>query len=269
MAVLNLLDRLYNRSHLGFAIAWIVAYVLAASYADAASQSLGTIKLVTAPVLLAMSALLLAWARHANAQKLLFLGAPSTAPVRMFFYLPLAIVATKKLWLGATLGGTPVECACWVASMIAVGFLEELIFRGLLFRAIEENSRTQAIVISSLTFGIGHIVNLFNTSGQGLLLTLAQIVFAVSVGFMLVEVMLKSGSIWPPVVFHMVNNALSIFEDEAAGLAFFGSDTVAVIASVGTGALVSLAYALYLAKALPDADSPQQGQYVHIAPELR
>ena len=250
---MKLLDRLYEKSHFWFAIVWIVAYVVVSSYADAASVALGTTKLVTAPVHLAMSALLWAWVRHASLEGRFLLCKPAAGPARMLFYLPLVVVATKKLWLGATASLPPLDCACWVVSMIGVGFLEELIFRGFLFRALDEESRTQAVVISSITFGLGHIVNLFNTSGQGLLLTLGQIVFAVSVGFMLVEVMLKSGSLWPPIIFHMVNNALSVFEDEAAGLAFFGSDTMAVVASVGIGALVCLAYAIYLAKTQPDA----------------
>ncbi len=67
--------------------------------------------------------------------------------------------------------------------------------------------------------------------------------------------MLKSGSLWPCIIFHIVNNALSIFEDEAAGLALFGTEEMAVIVAVGTGALIAIAYAVYLAKALPDADT--------------
>jgi uncharacterized membrane protein YcjF (UPF0283 family) len=59
---------------------------------------------------------------------------------------------------------------------------------------------------------------------------------------------------WYTIIFHMVNNALTIFEDEAAGLALFGTAEMSVVAAVGTGALISLAYVAYLAKALPDAE---------------
>ena len=41
----------------------------------------------------------------------------------------------------------------------------EIIYRGLLYRAIEKDSVKQAIVISAITFGAGHIVNLL--TGQG------------------------------------------------------------------------------------------------------
>ena len=113
----------------------------------------------------------------------------------------------------------------------------------------------QAVVISSITFGIGHIVNLFNASGMDLVLVIGQIVFAVGAGFMLVEVMLKSGSLWPCIIFHFVNNALSIFENEAAGITLFGTEAMAVAVAVGTGALIAIAYAVFLVKALPDTDA--------------
>ena len=252
---MKLLDKLYEKSHLTFAIVWIVAYVVIASTADGISLDLGTAKLVTVPVLAALTALLWAWIRHADLEGFFFLRKPLVPAARLLFYLPLAIIATKKVWLGMTLGATPLECALWVVDMVFVGIIEELIFRGLLFRAIEEDSRTQAIVISSITFGIGHIVNLFNASGMGLVMNIGQIVFAVGVGFMLVEVMLKSGSLWPCIIFHIVNNALSTFENEAAGIALFGTEAMAVAVAVGTGALIAIAYAVYLAKALPDADA--------------
>lgn len=251
---MKLLDKLYEKSRLTFAIVWIVAYVMIASTADGISLDLGTAKLVSVPVLAALTVLLWAWIRHAKLEGFLFLRKPVVPAARLLFYLPLAIIATKKVWLGMTLGATPLECALWVVSMCCVGILEELIFRGLLFRAIEEDSRMQAIVITSVTFGIGHIVNLFNASGMGLVLTIGQIVFAVAVGFMLVEVMLKSGSMWPCIIFHIVNNALSTFEDEAVALALFGTEELAVAVAVGTGALIAVAFAIYLAKTLPDAE---------------
>ena len=41
-------------------------------------------------------------------------------------------------------------------------------FRGLLFTAIAKDNVKSAVVISSVTFGIGHIINLFNGSGMDL-----------------------------------------------------------------------------------------------------
>ena len=65
--------------------------------------------------------------------------------------------------------------------MLCVGFLEETIFRGLPFTAIAKDNIKSAAIISSVTFGIGHIINLFNGSGMDLVNNLCRIVFAVAV----------------------------------------------------------------------------------------
>lgn len=248
---MNLLNRWYQKSHITYAIGWIVAYVLLSSISDGASESVGMPKLVTALVQMLMVLVLWYWVRHARIEETLSMCPPKVPASRMLFYIPLVIIATKKVWLGFVANGSALEGACWIASMCCVGFLEEIIFRGLLFRAMEPDGRTSAIVVSSLTFGIGHIVNLFNGSGQSLVETIAQIVFAVSVGFMLVMVLLKSGSIWPCVGFHMANNALSFFENENAAMALLGSNEMVLIYSVGTSMVVTALYIIWLLR-LPD-----------------
>lgn len=90
-------------------------------------------------------------------------------PARRFFYdVPLAILASGNLWNGVAVNYSPAGTACRVVCMLGVGFLEEVIFRGLLFTAIAKDNIKSAAVISSVTFGIGHIVNLINGSGMDL-----------------------------------------------------------------------------------------------------
>ena len=50
--------------------------------------------------------------------------------------------------------------------MLCVGFAEEVIFRGFLFRAMEKDNVKTAIIGSSVTFGLGHVLNLVNGSGM-------------------------------------------------------------------------------------------------------
>ena len=92
-------------------------------------------------------------------------------------------------------------------TMAGVGILEELIFRGLLFRAMEKDNRKAAVLVSSLTFGIGHIVNLLN--GAPVLDTLLQIIYAVSIGLLFTILFLKTGSLIPCIITHSTVNALS------------------------------------------------------------
>ena len=102
----------------------------------------------------------------------------------------------------------------FVISMFCVGFLEEIIFRGFLFKALSKENVTSAIIISSVTFGIGHIINLFG--GAELISTLLQICYAIAIGFLFTIIFHKSGSLWPCIVAHSLTNALSAFSCDAS-----------------------------------------------------
>lgn len=93
--------------------------------------------------------------------------------------------------------------------MLCVGFIEEVIFRGFLFKAIAKDNLKSAIIISSVTFGVGHLVNLFNRSGMDLVSNLCQICFAIAVGFLLVTIFYRGGSLLPCIITHSAINTLS------------------------------------------------------------
>lgn len=209
------MTKLYHKSEIAFAVAWIIAYVVLTSLADQLSLSIGLAKSLTAALHIAMSAVLFLWINKSGLSEKYGLCRSKQPARRFLYYLPLAIIASASLWYGIALRMSPLETAFYVISMCCVGFLEEAIFRGLLFRAMEKDNLKRAIIVSSLTFGIGHIVNLFNGSGQALAGTLVQIVFAVLVGLALVLIFHWSGSLVPCIVFHAVNNALGAFEAES------------------------------------------------------
>ena len=140
----------------------------------------------------------------------------SSVPARRFlYYVPLVILASGNLWNGAALTCSPAETVCRVVCMLCVGFLEEVIFRGLLFTAIARNNIKSAVIISSVTFGIGHIINLFNGSRMELVSNLCQIVFAIAVGFLLVTIFSRGGSLLPCILVHSAINTLSTFANDA------------------------------------------------------
>ena len=62
----------------------------------------------------------------------------------------------------------------------------------------QKKSVKKAIIISTLTFGIGHIVNLFN--GQDTLNTIIQIIYALSLGYLFVMIFYKSNSLVPRII---------------------------------------------------------------------
>jgi membrane protease YdiL (CAAX protease family) len=80
----------------------------------------------------------------------------------MLYYLPVLLLLTANLWYGVTLNVGAVETALYILAMFCVGFLEEIIFRGLLYRALRRDNVKVAVIVSSVTFGMGHIINLIN-----------------------------------------------------------------------------------------------------------
>ena len=132
--------------------------------------------------------------------------------------------------------------------MLCVGFLEEVIFRGLLFKAIVRGNIRSAVIISSVTFGIGHIINLFNGSGMDLVGNLCQIAFAVAVGFLLVTIFYRGGSLLPCIIVHSAINTIGTFANDKAVAAEMHIIHLAILI------VITVAYTLVLIKTLPDND---------------
>ena len=94
-----------------------------------------------------------------------------------------------------------------------IGFIEEILFRGYLLRLLTKRSTRLAILISSLTFALGHFVNLAN--GAELVPTLLQLIYALAIGLVLSVFVVKTGRLLPCCLFHGVFNALAAFSNEA------------------------------------------------------
>ena len=237
------MKKLYGKNELTFALVWIAIYVAGTSLAEALSETIGVYKLVSAVFHLVLAAGLFLWVGRNGLSEKYGLFLPRYRLSQALFFIPLALVCLYKLVFSPSLRFSAVESITFVVSMLCVGFLEELIFRGFLFRAIEKENLARAIIISSVTFGIGHIVNLLN--GQNLPETISQIIFAVFVGFALVILFHKGKSLVPCIVFHGVFNALSVVaNDEALNSALGGPVPTAVIV-IASSAVVLGGYSLW------------------------
>ena len=124
--------------------------------------------------------------------------------------------------------------------MLCIGFLEEMIFRGFLFNAMVKDGVKSAIIVSSVTFGIGHIVNLVNGSGAELLPNILQVIYAVAIGFAFVMIYYKTKSLLPCIVTHGLFNAASAFADKTEITSQRRIVTAVLIA------IIAGAYALYI-----------------------
>ena len=238
---MNVLKKLYDKSKIWFAVAWIIAYCVLMSVGDALSAWLGIEKSVTLATGILLSAILLLFLKKNGLFSDYGLCAPKTSVKSMLYYVPIAIMLTANLWYGVTLNYGALETTLYILAMLCVGFLEEVIFRGLLFEAMRKDSVKAAVIVSSVTFGIGHIINLINGSGAELLPNLLQVVYATAAGFMFVMMYYKSKSLIVCIVAHGIFNAISVFAKEASATNEMRILT-ALLLTVITGS-----YALYLA----------------------
>lgn len=208
----GILKKLYAKSELWFSLVWIIAYVVLFSLADSISSGLGVEKLITAPLAAALTAFLLVWLKRSDMFAKYGLTKVAVDHKRYLYYLPLLVLISTNLWGGFALRLSPIETVLYVISMIGVGILEEVIFRGFLFKALCKDSFKTAVIISSVTFGIGHIVNLLN--GADFLPTLLQIVYATAAGFLFTILVHRSGTLLPCIITHSAINSLSAFGAE-------------------------------------------------------
>lgn len=128
---------------------------------------------------------------------------------KYLYFIPLIIIITVNLWNGFNINNSISEIIFHILTMINIGFIEEIIFRGFLFKMMVKSNIKSAIIVSAITFGIGHIVNLLN--GADLIPTLMQICYATAVGYLFVIIFYKSKSIIPCIITHCLVNSLSIF----------------------------------------------------------
>lgn len=237
------MERLYKKNELFFALMWIAVYVIGISTADGLSEEIGILKVITLPVVLVLSFFLYGWIRKNKLQQYYGLWPVASTDYRKYLYfLPLLVLLTANLWNGVVFEHSFLETVLFVVCMLFIGFLEEVIFRGFLFKALSRKSIHSAMLISSVTFGMGHIVNLLN--GEDFVPTLLQIGYATAIGFLFTVLFMKTKSLWPGILAHAVINATSLFAVEGDGSVQLISSLVMVFISVG--------YALYLLRVVPE-----------------
>ena len=157
------------------------------------------------------------------------------------YFIPLLFIISVNLWNGVNIKNSTSEIIFHIITMINVGFIEEIIFRGFLFKMMAKDNVKNAIIVSSITFGIGHIINLLN--GRDLIPTLMQICYAISIGYLFVIIFYKSKSLIPCIITHSLVNSLSIFNIENKISLYITSSFLII---------VPLLYALYINRNIKD-----------------
>lgn len=198
--------RLHAKKPIWHAAAWIGIYVAAVNVGDGLSDRVGVQNAVTALLLLVLSAVLLRYLRRNGWLKRYGLrGLRKADFTRTLYYLPLLLIGLLQFVKGPRQGLDVQAVLVVVALMLGVGFLEELIFRGFLYRALRTRHGVgAAVLISGVTFGVGHVVNLARgyTGAEQLL----QIIVGIALGIVLTLLFAVTGTIVPGIAFHVLLN---------------------------------------------------------------
>lgn len=232
------MKQLYQKSELTFSIILIVVYVFLISFAENYSISVFQMKSsLTAPISVAFGIAIYMWINKKSLNTYYGLCNFNQREYKKYLYfLPLVFISSSNLWNGVTIRFSNTETILYVLSMIAIAFLEEVIFRGFLFKALAKKNVKMAIIVSSLTFGFGHIFNLFN--GAETAYTLLQICYATGIGFLFSILFYKGKSLLPCIIAHATINSLSAFVIEKGQ--FYNIATLCVLI------VVSLSYSFYI-----------------------
>ena len=231
------MNKLMGKKPVLHAVLWIMIYIVLVNIGDALSEQMNVAHLATSVLLLALSAVLVLYLKKNNHFEAQGVRKVTKHDMRKaLFYIPLILLAFIQFVAGIdrSLSITEIAVSCFL--MIGTGFIEELVFRGFLFQGIYGKSGVnRAILISGITFGIGHIVNLLR--GYGFAELAGQILVAIAVGIVLALLVAVTKSLVPGILFHIVFNISGTITNQESGM-----QTYLLLAIFA----VSVPYAIYL-----------------------
>jgi len=99
---------------------------------------------------------------------------------------------------GRTAGASTI--AATAVFTLMVGFAEEGLLRGVALRALLPGGAMRAAFLSSLIFGLAHLLNIFQ--GRDIPSSIVQAIYATFIGIGFAGPRLYSGTIWPAIVIH-------------------------------------------------------------------
>lgn len=200
-------------------VAWVLATLFSMRWAsDGAKKELvDTVthgvswNIVIAIVVLAAATFIWRW------RDLKFVAPLPQSSLKLLWFPLLYFVVFAVVAFASGLPPASVMAIVFVNTLL-VGLSEEWMFRGVMFQGLR--SRLQlwpAMIITTLLFGSVHVLNVFVTGklGEGVL----QATTAAMSGLVFIALLVRTGSIWVPIIYHGLWDFFTFVMSSSAGTA--------------------------------------------------
>jgi membrane protease YdiL (CAAX protease family) len=156
-------------------------------------------------------------------------------------YLLPAVIALFSLSEGISVTGWP-EVALFAIFSLIVAWTEEAFFRGLILQTLLPAGMRIAVILSALLFGLPHLLNAIGGLWDPLFV-IANSAAAFGIGITLAALVVRTGTIWPPVLIHALVNFTALL---SLGSLVVPVQTPLQLALTVTAGVVLAVYGLYL-----------------------
>lgn len=210
-----------RKNRLVWKTAWATLVLLLFFFAQGAIVVIGEIEgissiLIRGGVIWGLVALTLAYyiIRYREISKLGFRGAEKGAAKRMLYFSPLLLIALSPFAAGINFNGGAALIFANLFLTLGIGMAEEIFFRGIICGLWLECGVGKAMMLSSVLFGLSHILNLAGGADFGE--TILQICFALVYGMVFALIFAESDSLLPCVLLHALHDFCSFISGEGS-----------------------------------------------------
>jgi uncharacterized protein len=119
---------------------------------------------------------------------------------RLWTFLPLLFLPVLVMVTSGLKAAGAGQVILFAVLTLMVGFAEEGLLRGVVLHALLPIGVRRAVVLSSVFFGIGHLINILQ--GASPTATVVQMIYSILLGIGFAGVRLYIGSIWPVILAH-------------------------------------------------------------------
>jgi len=163
-------------------------------------------------------------------------------------YLLPTVIALFSLTEGISVNGWR-DVALFAIFSLIVAWTEEAFFRGLILQTLLPAGIRIAVIFSAILFGLPHLLNALGGLWDPLFV-IANTIAAFGIGITLAALVIRTGTIWPPVLIHALVNFTALL---SLGSLVVPVQTPLQLALTVSAGVVLAVYGLYLIRGVSKA----------------